>query len=90
MGTDKKNLDAGSGAKNSRRSAARLAAVQALYQMDVAGTDLNDVLREFRSDYFSGAAIEDGDDGDGDGNPSTDAESGEATQLDHGFLADDL
>lgn len=33
-------------AKN-RRSSARLAAVQALYQMDVAQTDLNDVLKEF-------------------------------------------
>lgn len=35
-------------AKN-RRSSARLAAVQALYQMDVAQTDLNDVLAEFIS-----------------------------------------
>lgn len=32
-----------------RRSSARLAAVQALYQMDVAQTDLNDVLAEFIS-----------------------------------------
>jgi transcription antitermination protein NusB len=30
-----------------RRSQARLAAVQALYQMDLAATDLNDVIREF-------------------------------------------
>ena len=29
------------------RSAARTAAVQALYQMDLAGTDLNDVIQEF-------------------------------------------
>jgi len=29
------------------RSAARLASVQALYQMDMAGTDLNDVIKEF-------------------------------------------
>ena len=29
------------------RSAARLAAVQALYQMDLAKTDLNDVVSEF-------------------------------------------
>lgn len=29
------------------RSAARVAAVQALYQMDLAGTDLNDVIAEF-------------------------------------------
>jgi N utilization substance protein B len=30
------------------RSTARLAAVQALYQMDMAGTDLNEVIEEFR------------------------------------------
>lgn len=29
------------------RPAARVAAVQALYQMDLAGTDLNDVIQEF-------------------------------------------
>jgi N utilization substance protein B len=40
------------------RSAARLAAVQALYQMDIAGTDLNDVLAEFESLRF-GADAED-------------------------------
>jgi len=33
--------------KRSGRSAARLAAVQALYQMDVAQTDLDDVVEEF-------------------------------------------
>lgn len=31
----------------SARTAARVAAVQALYQMDIAGTDLNDVIAEF-------------------------------------------
>ncbi len=31
----------------SARTAARVAAVQALYQMDLAGTDLNDVIAEF-------------------------------------------
>ncbi len=36
-----KNLD------NSARSAARLGAVQALYQMDVAGTQLDDIVDEF-------------------------------------------
>jgi transcription antitermination protein NusB len=34
-------------AKSAPRSAARLAAVQALYQMDVAGTDAADVVAEF-------------------------------------------
>lgn len=43
-------------AKN-RRSSARLAAVQALYQMDVAQTDLNDVLAEFIS-YRLGQEME--------------------------------
>lgn len=33
----------------SSRGAARLAAVQALYQMDVGGTSLNDVLAEFET-----------------------------------------
>lgn len=33
--------------KRSSRSAARLAAVQALYQMDVAQTDLDEVVEEF-------------------------------------------
>jgi hypothetical protein len=31
--------------KANRRGAARLAAVQALYQMDLAGTGLNDICR---------------------------------------------
>ncbi|MEZ5901110.1 MAG: transcription antitermination factor NusB [Hyphomicrobiaceae bacterium] len=38
----------------SARTAARLAAVQALYQMDMAGTDLNDVIDEFLSERISG------------------------------------
>jgi len=36
------------------RSLARLAAVQALYQMDMAQTDLNDVITEFISHRFAG------------------------------------
>jgi N utilization substance protein B len=31
------------------RSRARLAAVQALYQMDVAGTDINEVIEQFKT-----------------------------------------
>jgi len=38
----------------SARTAARVAAVQALYQMDLAGTDLNDVIAEFLKVRFSG------------------------------------
>lgn len=41
------------------RSRARLAAVQALYQMDVAGTDLNEVIEEFKT-HRLGADAEDG------------------------------
>jgi transcription antitermination protein NusB len=39
-------------AKANRRGAARLAAVQALYQMDIAGTGLNDILAEFESHWL--------------------------------------
>lgn len=40
--------------KANRRGAARLAAVQALYQMDIAGTDLGDILAEFESHWLGG------------------------------------
>ncbi|MFN3867745.1 MAG: transcription antitermination factor NusB, partial [Hyphomicrobiaceae bacterium] len=36
------------------RSLARMAAVQALYQMDIGGTDLNAVIREFETTRFTG------------------------------------
>jgi len=35
-----------------RRGAARLAAVQALYQMEIAGTGLDDILAEFESHWI--------------------------------------
>jgi transcription antitermination protein NusB len=38
--------------KANRRGAARLAAVQALYQMEIAGTGLNDILAEFESHWI--------------------------------------
>lgn len=38
------------------RSAARVAAVQALYQMELAGTDLNDVIAEFEAHRFGSRA----------------------------------
>ena len=38
--------------KANKRSAARLAAVQALYQMDLAGTGVNDILTEFESHWI--------------------------------------
>jgi N utilization substance protein B len=48
------------GAKNNdgreanQRGAARLAAVQALYQMDLAGTGLNDIMAEFETHWLGG------------------------------------
>src|SRR5437868_10785589 len=38
--------------KANRRGAARLAAVQALYQMDIAGTGVNDILAQFESHWI--------------------------------------
>ena len=38
--------------KGNRRSAARLAAVQALYQMDLTATPLNEILAEFESHWI--------------------------------------
>ena len=40
--------------KANKRGAARLAAVQALYQMDLAGTGLNEILDEFESHWLGG------------------------------------
>ncbi|MGZ5828963.1 MAG: transcription antitermination factor NusB [Xanthobacteraceae bacterium] len=38
--------------KANRRGAARLAAVQALYQMDIAGTGVNDIVAEFERHWI--------------------------------------
>ncbi|MBI5262253.1 MAG: transcription antitermination factor NusB [Bradyrhizobium sp.] len=40
--------------KANRRGAARLAAVQALYQMDIGGSGLNDIFAEFESHWLGG------------------------------------
>ena len=40
--------------KANKRGAARLAAVQALYQMDLAGSGLNDIMAEFESHWLGG------------------------------------
>ena len=46
---------AASGArKANKRGAARLAAVQALYQMDLAGTGVNEIMAEFESHWLGG------------------------------------
>jgi transcription antitermination protein NusB len=49
-----------------KRSAARLAAVQALYQMDIAGTSLPDILAEFEGHWP-------GQDSEGDSYPEAEA-----------------
>jgi N utilization substance protein B len=48
MTAPKKNEDQ----KANRRGAARLAAVQALYQMDIAGAGINDIFAEFESHWL--------------------------------------
>ena len=92
MSSETPNLAEQIGHGNARRSAARLAAVQALYQMDVAGTDMNDVLREFQMNYFSGAEVE--SDEAASSPPNTDVESdndkGSGDHLDHGYFEDIL
>jgi len=40
--------------KANKRGAARLAAVQALYQMDLAGSGLNDIMAEFEGHWLGG------------------------------------
>ncbi|PWT92919.1 MAG: transcription antitermination factor NusB [Proteobacteria bacterium] len=44
--------DKGEARKVNRRGAARLAAVQALYQMDIAGTGLNEILTQFEGHWI--------------------------------------
>ena len=61
-----KTPSAGGETALSARTAARLAAVQALYQMDLAGTDLNDVIAEFISQRMSNEANEDQPESDED------------------------
>ncbi len=46
--------DRSNGRKANKRGAARLAAVQALYQMDLAGTGLNEIMAEFESHWLGG------------------------------------
>ena len=55
MAENKKTQDKqakGPDRKANRRGAARLAAVQALYQMDIAGAGLNDIFAEFESHWL--------------------------------------
>src|SRR5205809_6163085 len=47
-----KGQEKGKDRKATRRGAARLAAVQALYQMDMAGAGINDIFAEFESHWL--------------------------------------
>src|SRR5215467_4887306 len=49
---DQKKPAKGPDRKANRRGAARLAAVQALYQMDIAGAGINDIFAEFESHWL--------------------------------------
>lgn len=55
------------------RTAARMAAVQALYQMDLAGTDVAEVIDEFVSVRFKDAVAGEDEEGSADGFESADA-----------------
>jgi N utilization substance protein B len=55
------------------RTVARMAAVQALYQMDLAGTDVSEVIDEFVSVRFRDAVAGEEDEASGDGFESADA-----------------
>ena len=70
---------AGQKANQKQRSAARLAAVQGLYQMDMASTGINDVIRDLTATPLRDTAISD-DQG----------EDIESTQPDMTFLAEIL
>jgi transcription antitermination protein NusB len=67
------------GRKANRRGAARLAAVQALYQMDVAATPLHDILAQFES-HWLGREVE--------GSKYLPAEAGFFRDLVGGFLCE--
>ncbi len=52
MAESKSKPAKGGDKKANRRGAARLAAVQALYQMDIAGAGINDIFAEFESHWL--------------------------------------
>lgn len=53
MNDTKKSADKNAGEKKAnRRGAARLAAVQALYQMEIGGAGINDIFAEFESHWL--------------------------------------
>lgn len=56
-----------------RRSAARIAAVQALYQMDIAGTDVADVIDQFQKLRFDGSLRDGGHESNGEAGADVEA-----------------
>jgi N utilization substance protein B len=52
MADNNKKPPAATEKKANRRGAARLAAVQALYQMDIGGAGINDIFAEFESHWL--------------------------------------
>jgi N utilization substance protein B len=52
MNEAKKTVKGPGDRKANRRGAARLAAVQALYQMDIGGSGINDIFAEFESHWL--------------------------------------
>lgn len=71
------------------RSVSRAAAVQALYQMDLAGTDLNQVIAEFERERFA-VAVDAADLAAGSGLPTDDAHEERLEGADAQFFADIL
>ena len=64
------------GGKAAARSASRLAAVQALYQMDLAKTNLNDIIEEFTAIRLQGRDSDD------------DGQAVELASADHTYFAE--
>ena len=69
------------------RSVARLAAVQALYQMEVAGVGVEAVVREFRDHRFGGPIEGDGGEGGPEGPMLADADEPFFAELVRGVVA---
>lgn len=59
--TDQNDAPSGVSSKSPKRSAARLAAVQALYQMDMAQTDVTSLIEEYVAYRLGGDLSDDGE-----------------------------
>ncbi len=76
------------GGTGRRRSAARLAAVQALYEMDVAGADADDVLEEFLQKRWRLGRAGEAPEGGGEGLETPDSGEEPLTDPDEEWLGD--